>query len=1447
MEAEESEARASDAAALAVAEVAEAEEKRAAEALVAADAELALALAAADQESASLNANPQQGGHWVSRSDTRKSLTAQAVPKPLPAKPNDTGVEEDEQSELWSLASPALRHKLLKAQPGKQQFVPAAQGCEFQVFIRSLGKTRTLTVRSTDLPSDVVRKLRDKDGVAAAAIQFRSVWISPVTTLAEAGVQKDATLYACFRAKGGSSDEVAMEGLLDDVDDLPSLIPVAAAAAPAPAAAAAPLLQRHPADNPLPSMHDGDEGVDESLGTQPPIPVAGAAPVAAAGPASFACPAPDCSRCFSDDAPLRKHYNDLHASDRAEVAAANLPAANHQCSRCYTLQMRTASGMLRKHNSPLTKQTCEGEGSPGSGKKRKGGRGARDAQTFPAPPTDLPADRAVAQVNELAGWVPFKRYRKKAQWTRMLNAIFESVADAAAQPDSHTTGSSSNLELQNRGFRGMQSPWNVPDYLHPSDKQRKPAPRHAPDNVADVGNLSPLQLRVREACRLADAGDYSRAMRVLESLGLRDVDAESLKLVREIFDDDPENRDYPVPFADFIPPVPLTQTQPAPPSPQQSQADVPSPSPAADAPPVAAGGNVSWAEPSDESPYSRSNLGRFLQKKAHVASDFLGWNASSLLHLTQHLTAKAYAGFVDWLQLIHAGRVSNDALISELRRTRGHLLNKKGINQLRAIGVVSWWMQVPSSLFLRDRKEDVQRIVGTENVAVGVRGGSEALVRATQLYLEEHPSHVAFSGDVQAAFPSIYRVALREAAKALPGLSPNVELHLGGTNTFSVVDDKRAVHNINIHKGGNTGCAKLPFLFVVAVQKALKAVRERHKSVRIIGQMDDHTILGLLADCIAAYRDMKNVFLTELHLSMNGTKAFVTGGATFVATEAEKLQLAELDAEIVAGIRIGGAPIGSDEYVRGYLDERLGKLDAVATLLEGAAMGKEVDAPWQGLFALVKNCVATRFHFLARVLLPSHARPFAEQVNARLVLLALRVSGHWLAASEAADLHDDVSLRNRIILLPGSWGGLGIPRMPELAGFVGAAALIGPAVKGLVPETDFNADTRYRRELADAIQSLRGAIAAPPPYVPPDPDGGGDAQQEPDAANAEGSPPDDATLKKLSVDDIYIHSRRKVQAALTAKLAAAEAKAVHAELLKRGDKGRAAAARMADRWQRGASAWLHATRKDPHQRLKNAHFRVAVGTLLGINCFKEIHPTTQCPLCHTAIGHDVIEHCLRCKAAYTGDNNRRHQAMQQVLLYLLRLAGATVVNTPGVVSYTGATPTDPSHAGRQLDLGAHGLDDGAALAIDLCVSDCGTGTVSAKYKTAAKAVANGAAKKKKYFARFTGINPKELCCPSYGRSGSRNTDAVELQQRITKALAAAVPSVPYSVTASRVSKVISVALQRAVAFNALDYRFTKLAKGRVVGGGAGSGALAVQMLAAAVGGDWDEEVDGVGE
>jgi hypothetical protein len=161
-----------------------------------------------------------------------------------------------------------------------------------------------------------------------------------------------------------------------------------------------------------------------------------------------------------------------------------------------------------------------------------------------------------------------------------------------------------------------------------------------------------------------------------------------------------------------------------------------------------------------------------------------------------------------------------------------------------------------------------------------------------------------------------------------------------------------------------------------------------------------------------------------------------------------------------------------------------------------------------------------------------------------------------------------------------------------------------------------------------------------------------------------------------------------------------------------------------------------------------------------------------------------------------------------------------------------------------------GLDDGPDIALDLCVSDCGTGKVSPNYQSGSKCEAKSKEKKRKYNSRFSGIPAAELCCPGYGRTGSRSSEAVTLQKRITKAIAAADVTVPFSLVSSRVNQVLSVALQKAIASNVLDFRYTKLAKARLVGGGSfGVGnALPVaqlspgQLLQQATN-DWDDADD----
>jgi hypothetical protein len=169
-----------------------------------------------------------------------------------------------------------------------------------------------------------------------------------------------------------------------------------------------------------------------------------------------------------------------------------------------------------------------------------------------------------------------------------------------------------------------------------------------------------------------------------------------------------------------------------------------------------------------------------------------------------------------------------------------------------------------------------------------------------------------------------------------------------------------------------------------------------------------------------------------------------------------------------------------------------------------------------------------------------------------------------------------------------------------------------------------------------------------------------------------------------------------------------------------------------------------------------------------------------------------------------------------------------------------------------LDLGIRALDDGPDIALDLCVSDCGTGTPPVTYRTGSKCVAKGNEKRKKYNTRFSGIPEKELCIPSMGRTGSMNEDTVVLLKRLTNAFALANPTTPRSCIASRFGRILSVAIQVSIAFNALNYRYTKMAEPRVVGlAGPGLHQQAPEVImgqgvvpaARGLGDDWDDDVE----
>jgi len=192
-----------------------------------------------------------------------------------------------------------------------------------------------------------------------------------------------------------------------------------------------------------------------------------------------------------------------------------------------------------------------------------------------------------------------------------------------------------------------------------------------------------------------------------------------------------------------------------------------------------------------------------------------------------------------------------------------------------------------------------------------------------------------------------------------------------------------------------------------------------------MGTMDDNYLIGLLHLVIAAYKDMKAAFKTIM-LELNDGKLQLLCRRDLSPEERAALVDAgvppqKIDEVKRQGFDVAGSPVGPDEYIRADLDKRYEILNALAAKLERLA--EKPNSSWQGLLALVQQCVATMNLHLARTLRPDVLREFAARVDLRMACLSLRVSGLNGAAAESPDLYDDIELRNKRILLSASLGG----------------------------------------------------------------------------------------------------------------------------------------------------------------------------------------------------------------------------------------------------------------------------------------------------------------------------------------------------------------------------------------------------------------------------------------
>jgi hypothetical protein len=332
-------------------------------------------------------------------------------------------------------------------------------------------------------------------------------------------------------------------------------------------------------------------------------------------------------------------------------------------------------------------------------------------------------------------------------------------------------------------------------------------------------------------------------------------------------------------------------------------------------------------------------------------------------------------------------------------------------------------------------------------------------------------------------------------------------------------------------------------------------------------------------------------------------------------------------------------------------------------------------------------------------------------------------------------------------------------------------------------------------------------------------------------------------LRQLDVATIFEASKQHVQRRLRNFRDAGRAAEILAMLDERVQQNKPHAhkrrARFLECQREHASAWLTASRRDKDCCMINGHFRIAVAIRLGINPFAGVPSTMQCTWCKNEVGDDVFSHTIECASAQKGDNNRRHQFLQQVLANLLRaIAEGAVHLVPQVLAFFGAgahetgsanpvtalardfvkpKETAEQNSRRQGDIGLEGVFERGQLEIvDLTVSDGGGAAPSGNYVPGRLCTKRAHDKHFTYRGdgtrngRFAGILREQLTILSFDCMGGMTTETKEWLQHLIKALAAAEPSTFRSTIASRVWSRVSVSLQSSLARNALAFRNGKL-------------------------------------
>ena len=388
-----------------------------------------------------------------------------------------------------------------------------------------------------------------------------------------------------------------------------------------------------------------------------------------------------------------------------------------------------------------------------------------------------------------------------------------------------------------------------------------------------------------------------------------------------------------------------------------------------------------------------------------------------------------------------------------------------------------------SYMMNKEAEDDIVRIIGCKQLGGPIQGGGEILIHTVRGELQKDKKKVCCSGDVKNAFNSMLRdYILKTILEKIPRLYAYVKFLLGESSQVVYNDSKTGVClPIEMVRGLIQGDPLSGSIFNVCQADAIKKTEEDHPDVNIYSQHDGHFIVGYPEDVLEAFKTLSSE-LGAIGLNMQNDKSEIFGygdlSTDFIA-EATAMEIEIVDKEL--GIKVGGSPIGSDEYEAKFCEDRTDEILASLRMLEDLMVSPTgfTKAKIQSCYSLARLCFPQRLNHLLRTVPPSNTRLAANKLDKGLVQFIFEVtnSEKYLPARNSSDMMDVI----KRLHLKVSAGGCGIISSVNNreGAFVGSLALCANHMGIICPDlictdaSELNTIPMFQ-EYSSIVEDLKG-------------------------------------------------------------------------------------------------------------------------------------------------------------------------------------------------------------------------------------------------------------------------------------------------------------------------------------------------------------------------------------